>query len=559
MRVSLFLSDLFHSLFVFLRNLLVSLVPLRGPVYVLLDLSGPYPEHRGRAPWWSPRPASVEDVRQQLDVLSSNRHVAGVVLTMGALDAGFASLQSLRAALSAYRSRGARVVAYLSVASTRAYYLATAADAVVMPESGVLDLVGLTLEATFLGEALRRLGVRADLEQVGTYKGTAEPFVRGAMSPPVREHLNTVLDSLFAELVQEISRARSLDPARVRELIDHAPHPAPRAKELGLVDALLYEDELPAYLTRGGRAATLLPWAAARHRLRRPFRWRARGPAAALIDIRGLIQLGESHPRPPVPLPIASAEVTGHATVVRALRAAARDRFFGSILLTVDSPGGSAVAADLIWREVTITSRKKPVVAFLSNIAASGGYYAASGATRILCQPGTLTGSIGVVGGKFTLVGLAALTGIRREILARGDASTIASPWRALAPGDRDRLRGHMGEVYARFVDRVASGRGMTRDEVMAAADGRVWTGRQALELRLVDALGDFVEAVGIARELMGVPCGRDISVVPVRPARAAPAGPPRYWRAAAALEEDIRRLLGERVLAFFPWELRPR
>lgn len=217
------------------------------------------------------------------------------------------------------------------------------------------------------------------------------------------------------------------------------------------------------------------------------------------------------------------------------------------------------MAADLIWREVTITSRKKPVVAFLSHIAASGGYYAASGATRILCQPGTLTGSIGVVGGKFSLVGLAARSGIRREILARGEASTIASPWRALAPGDRDRLRDHMGEVYARFVDRVASGRGMTRDEVLAAADGRVWTGRQALELRLVDAWGDFVEAVGIARELMGIPPGRDIPVVSVRPARAAPVEPPRYRRAAAALEDDIERLLGERVLAFFPWELRPR
>lgn len=558
MRALLLLGDLLHNTLAVLRNLLVSLTLPRGPLYVLLELTGPYPEHRTPGPWWSRQPPSVEDVRRQLDVLAANRHVAGVVVTARDLGAGLASVQSLRAALATYRAGGGRVVAYLVSASTRVYYLASVADLIVMPESGVLDLRGVTLEATFLGDALTRLGVRGELEQVGAFKGAAEPFVRSSMSPDVREQLNMVLDSLFEDLVSDIARARGLDPARVRELIDGAPHPARRAREAGLVDALLFEDELADYLGKKGRPPAIVPWTIARHRLRRRLRWRAGTKAVALVSVRGVIQLGETRPRLPVPLPLLGTEVAGHASVARALRAAARSPLFGAIVLTVESPGGSAAAADLIWREVERARRRKPVVAFLGNVAASGGYYVAAGATRIVCQPASVTGSIGVVGGKFTVGALATRAGLRREILARGNASTMASPWRPLSAEERDRLRSLMRDVYDRFVDRVAAGRGMAREDVLRAADGRLWTGRQALELRLVDALGDFAAAVQVAKDLMGVPARKEVAVVPVRPSRTAP-GTRGSWRTALAAWVDLHGLAEEGVLALVPWELRVR
>jgi protease-4 len=558
MRLFVWIGDLLYDALVFLRNLLVSAFGAR-PIYVHLELSGPYPEHRTRAPWWVHRPPTVDDLRRQLRIIAANRQVAGVLVTAHGLQAGLASIQSLRAALAAYRARGGRVVAYLPQASTRLYYLASVADAVVMPESGTLDLVGMALEVTFVGDALRRLGVAGEFEQIAEYKSAAEPFTRGEMSGPMREAMNAVLDSVWGDLVAEVAAARRLEPERVRAAVDRAPLTPREAQEAGLVDAVLFEDELPRYLARGGRAPAVLPWRLARRRLRQPLRWRVAGRAIAVISVRGVIQVGESRARPPLPLPLLGGEATGHATVARAVRAVARNPLFGAIVLSVDSPGGSAIASDLIWREIARAGHRKPVVAYLGTVAASGGYYVATAARRIVSQPATLTGSIGVVGGKFNVHALAQRAGVHRELLARGAASAIGSPFVPFSDEERRRLRAQMAEAYDRFVNRVAEGRGLSRDEVLAVARGRVWTGRQAQERRLVDALGDFQTAVDAAKELMGVSPSWTVPVVQIKP----PQGVPLGGRGLLAGIADARdaasgwaALLGERVLALMPWEL---
>ncbi len=558
MRFLVWLTDLCYDALVFLRNLAVSALGPR-PMYVQLELSGPYPEHRTRTPWWVRQPPTVDDVRRQLQIVAANRRVAGVILTAHDFQAGLASVQSLRAVFARYRARGGRVVAYLPQASTRLYYLASCADAIVMPESGILDLVGMALEVTFYGDALKRLGIVGEFEQIAEYKTAAEPFVRGTMSAPMREALNAILDSVFDEVIADVAAARRLAPETVRALVNRAPLSARQAREAGLVDALLFEDELPRYLASGGRAPMILPWRLARRRLRQPFRWRMAGRAIGVISVRGVIQVGESRPRSPVPIPLLGGEATGHATIARAIRAVERNPLFGAIVLSVDSPGGSAIASDLIWRELDRAGRRKPVVAFLSNVAASGGYYVATAARRIVSQPATLTGSIGVIAGKFNVHGLTERLGVHREILGRGDAAAMASPFAPFSDEERRRIRAQMAEMYDRFVDRVASGRGLSREEVLAVARGRVWTGRQAQQRRLVDALGDFQAALDAAKELMGVSPSWLVPVVQIKPPPGVPVGVRGPFAPLAGAWEapaGLGTLLEERVLALLPWEV---
>ncbi|HKX19091.1 MAG TPA: signal peptide peptidase SppA, partial [bacterium] len=282
------------------------------------------------------------------------------------------------------------------------------------------------------------------------------------------------------------------------------------------------------------------------------FRWRMPGRAVAVIPVRGAIQMGESRPRAPIPLPFARGEASGHASLVRAIRSVARNPLFGAIVLTVDSPGGSALASDLIWRAVVQANRVKPVVAYFGNTAASGGYYIAAGARRIIAQAGTLTGSIGVISGKFTIQELADRAGVHQEILTRGEAAAMTSPFRPFSPEERRRLRTQAEKIYARFVDRVAEGRRLSREQVRTVARGRVWTGRQALQHRLVDRLGDFYAAVDTAKELMGLAPARVVPVFIVRPPRAVTIG----HRSALGMLDAAEMLRREGVLALMPWEI---
>ncbi len=561
MRLIIWLSDLLYDALALVRNLW-STLRRRGSVYVLLELAGGYPEHRPPAAWWvRRRPESVEEVRRRLRVLAADPSVAGVVVTASGLDAGLATIQSLRSALARFRDSGKRVIAYLPQASTRLYYLASVADTVVMPESGTLNLVGLTLEATFLGEALGRAGVAAEFEQIAEYKSAAEPFVRGSMSAPMREALNAILDSVYDDVVRDIAAARRLDPVAIQRVVNRAPLSASAARDAGLVDAVLFEDELPGYLAVGARRPEIAPWVLARRRLRRPLRWRSPGRAIAVITVRGAIHMGESRARPPVPLPLpfVSEDTAGHATIARAIRAAERNPGFGAIVLSVESPGGSALASDLIWREVRRADRTKPVVAFLGNVAGSGGYYVAAAARQIVCLPGTLTGSIGVISGKFSVRELVGRAGVHREILARGETATIFSLFVPFSAEERRRLHAQAEETYDRFVSRVAEGRRLPRETVLAAAKGRVWTGRQAQCHGLVDELGDFTAAVDAAKRLMGIARSRAVRVVHVRPPRGLALPNSSASEALSALAPALGALLEERILAVMPYQVSVR
>jgi protease-4 len=543
-----------------LRNLVAASLP--APEFVVLTVSGPLPERREAPPGFVRRvlarcglpelgpagvPESLEEWRERLSVLAAEPRVRGIVLKITDLAAGPASVESLRAALGTFRASGKRVVAYAAALDLKAYWLASASDSLVVPESAEIALHGPRTEVSFLRVALDRLGLLPQYHHIAEYKTASHRFLYPQMTEAQREMMDALLDGLFAELVSSIALSRNLSEHTVREVIDHGLVSSTMMQAKGLVDAVAFEDELPAMLG-ADRPARLVPWGLARLRIRMPYRWRSlERRTIGVVQLIGAIIPGESRYLP-VPVPLVGRSLAGHETIARAFRAAERASTVRAVVFHVDSGGGSAVASDMIWREVERVRKSKPVVVFMGNVAGSGGYYAACGSAYIVAGAATLTGSIGVVAGKISAHLLAERLGVRREILTRGETAAMFSGFTAFTEREWAVLRGWMEEIYVRFTGRVAAGRGKPVPEIDALARGRVYTGRQALALGLIDEVGDFESAVRRAKSLAGIPAGADVPVITIRPPRfaAVPSAAGAAW-----LEDLARamRLLQEPVL----------
>ncbi len=565
------------------RNFLRSL-RRKGLDCVVLSIRGSYPEWKPRR---DPLPfpfnrllpftpeVSLEDVRAIMEMIGDDRRVQGMVLRFDALQAGPSTLYSLHRMLLDLRTKGKRLVAWLPTAGTWDYYLASACDEIILPPSGRLFALGLRAEPVFLKDTLALAGVEADLEAIAEYKVSPDTFRRSTMSEPHREMLNTILDSYFDEIVATVADGRGLDAARVRALIDAMPLTAAEAVETGLADAVLYEDELAAHFPvaaggekgNGESPATLCTWREAARWLRKPVKWTTR-TCLGVVSLEGLIVPGRSHrvPAPmPVPIPYVEAQA-GAETIVQALRRAEADDHIAAVIFHVETPGGSAIASDLICREVRRLRERKPVVVLMGGQATSGGYCVSALANRIIARPTTLTGSIGIWGGKFVFAGLYEKLGVGREAVQRGAMAGLYSEMTPFSDEERARVRRDLGEAYARFKAHVAEGRGMTEEHVEEIARGRVWTGAQAREIGLVDELGDFGTALAMAKELAGLEPEREYTVVQVPPPRhellPLPfplAGGRARGRGLGPLLDILQSLARERVWALAPWIVRMR
>jgi len=540
----------------------------RGMDYVLLPLAGSFPEQRVRErqpllwsllPWVSSE-MSLETLNKILTRLADDPRVHGVILTLDGLAAGPATISSLRQAMLRLRQRGKRVVVYLSLVTTWRLYLAAAADEILLPESATFAAIGLQIEATFLKDTLAQLGLQVDMEALEEYKSVPDQFRRATMSDAQREMLNAILDSQYAEIVTAVAQGRSLSDEDVRQAMDDAPFNAQEAVRRGLADDVLYEDELHAHLGTPDRPATIVTWHQVQRWLVRPRRWHTR-QVIGVVPVEGTISSGSSRRTPsPLPLPYLE-EVAGANTVIQTLRQAEQDQRVAAIVLYVNSPGGSLLASDLIWREVLRLRQRKPIVACLGNIATSGGYYVSVPAHHIVAQPTTFTGSIGIFGGKVVTAGLYEKLHLHRETLQRGQAAGLYSEAAPFSDDERQKLRQSLGEGYERFKQRVADGREMTPQRVQELARGRVWTGQQALERGLVDELGDLQTAVERARALAGLDERRQTPVISLTPGRreVLPLSFPRPADGWGALLPGLEMLRRERVLALLPWHIRLR
>lgn len=479
-----------------------SIAAHRTPILLELDLTTPPAEDaddpiaklqaRGRR--------ALRPTLRALHEAGQDRRVGGLIAKIGGLP--WALTQELRQGIAAFAASGKPTVAWAETLDggqdLSAYVLACAFSEVWLQPSGSLGSLGVGVEATFLRGVFDKIGVEPEFEQRYEYKNAADALLRHEFSPAHREATERLAESVYEDAVTAIAEGRRMPADRVRELTDVGPRTAEEALAAGLVDRLGYRDEVYADLrARLGEDVRLLfadRWRR-KPRLRLPERRRV-----ALVPVRGAIVTGRSRNT-------LSGRQVGSDTVAADLRAAADDDKIKAIVLRVESPGGSAVASDTIWREVCrLREAGKPVVVSMGEVAASGGYYVSCPADVIVALPATLTGSIGVLSGKLSTTELQERIGLGTGTVERGGAPLMYSSRRPFTAAERERLAVAVDAVYADFVGKVAVGRKRDRSEIEPIARGRVWTGKDALDVGLVDELGGLRDAVRIARSRAGLP-----------------------------------------------------
>ncbi len=449
-----------------------------------------------------PRPV-LSDVVAALMQARLDKRVAGVVMLTGDQSPGLASVQELREALAAFRATDKFVVSYATAFGeggngTGAYYLASAGEIWLQP-SGDLALLGISVETPFLRGALEKLGVEIEGGQRQEYKSAPYTVTQSDFIPPHRENMQALVDSLFAQIVGDISKARNIPADELRRLIDRAPLAAAEAKVARLVDRIGYWDEVEAHaLQQAGAKAGLFDIADYMRVMDRPY---SAGPVVALISGTGAIVPG------PNSYSLASGDrLLGADDIAKALRQAGDDPAVRAVVLRIDSPGGSYVASDTVFREVARTrSRGKPVIVSMGDVAASGGYFIALPADMIVASRATLTGSIGVFSYKPVLGPALADIGINVANLKAGANADLASPFRRFTPEQAMAVERSLDRVYADFTKRVGEARKLSPQQVDAVARGRVWTGIDAKRVGLVDELGGMALAIEYAKAAAGI------------------------------------------------------
>lgn len=491
----------------------------------MLTLSSSMPENAGQAGPFGEISLDLRETIKRLEKAAKDKTVAGMVLDIQSPAIGRGKIEELRGAIGRFRASGKKVYATLDSAMPADYLIACACDEIVMPESGELMLPGVHAEAMFYKGLLAKVGVEADFIHIGAYKGAAEPYTREGFSEPVRENMNSIVDSIYDEMVTTIVKTRPLSIAQAKAAIDTGMISARHAKEMGLIDRVAYPDTLRKDLADKYDANSLvLVKNYGKKEVDTDFSGpmglvklmqtmmgggttstESRGKKIAVIYAVGPIMSGKSQSD------LFGDSTMGSTTIIEALRKANEDKQVVAIVLRVDSPGGSALASDLIWHETQVI--KKPIVASMGDVAGSGGYYISMGADKIIAAPGTITGSIGVVGGKMALSGLYNKLGITTETIERGKNSGMLSSSGKFTDSQRDVIKKSMEDIYGQFTEKAAKGRKMPVEKLRELAGGRIYTGQQAKENGLVDDLGTLHDAVNEAKKLAGLEADADVKI----------------------------------------------
>ena len=428
-----------------------------------------------------------------------------IVLDVNMSAVGWGKAEEIRDAITDFRSSGKPVYAYLELGMNKEYYIASACDKIYVAPPGELFITGLAADVMFFRGSLDKLGIYPDMYQIGKYKSAGDMFTQKQMTDAHREYINSLLDDLFNRYVEGIAKARGKSTEEVRGLIDNAPYSAAKAKEAGLIDNVAYRDELEKELktklgyketdtlkiVRGSSYSDIEPESLGLDQ----------GEKIAVIYASGDIGSGQSENSP------SGSQSIGSDTVAKALNDARDDKTIKAIVIRVDSPGGSGLASDIIWHAVVSAKEKKPVVISMGDVAASGGYYIAAGASKIVAQPSTITGSIGVVAGKPVLRGFYDWLGISNEYVLRGKNAGMFRETEKFSPDERAKFEEWINTTYYQdFVPKVAKGRNKDAAYIDSIAQGRVWTGSQGKERGLIDEFGGLDRAVEVAKELANIP-----------------------------------------------------
>jgi protease-4 len=457
--------------------------------------------------------ALVDNLRK---AARDGRVSAVVVEPRGLTSAYWARLQEVRDAIADFRKSGKKAVAYLEYGGDREYFVATGCDRVYLLPTSPLDLSGLASYELFLRGTLDKIGAYPDYLHIGDYKTAPNQLTEKTFTPAHREMAESLNRDLFDQLVRGVAEGRKKTIDEVRRLVDDGPFLPEDAVRLGLVDDLAYDDQIDGKLRRG---ATRVARVKGEDYTRVSLRSVGLGGRSriAVINAVGVINTGHSGVDP------LNGSVLGSDTLVEYIRKARQDRSIKAIVLRIDSPGGSTIASDVIWRELTLTRTgpsARPLVASMSDLAASGGYYIAVAAPDIVAEPGTLTGSIGIYGGKVVTGGTYEKLGMNVEAVSIGQHAEMNSPVRPFNEAERAKLDEELKAFYDQFIEKVATARHMKPEAVDAIAQGRVWTGRQAKDLGLVDVLGGLDRAIALAKERAKIPASEQVDLVIYPPKR---------------------------------------
>ena len=528
-----------------------------GPLILELDLTEGIAEGPPQDPLsalLTIRRTRLPDLLEGLKRASTDDRVQALVVKVGGGRIGLAKIQELREAVQDFRQSGKLTVAWAEtfgdfVRGNLPYYLATGFDRIYLQPSGTLGLTGVAVEQVFLHDALEKLGIDFQSAKRYEYKSAADQLTETGFTGPAREAAARLTESVAEQLIAAIAESRNKTPEQARELLQRGPFLAPQALEEGLVDGLGYRDEVYDQLHKeAGPDATLLylqryQRSHALTDLPRRLQKNPHERFVAMVYAHGAIRHGRSGRGGP-----GGGGGMGSDTVAAALRAAAGDERARAVVLRVNSPGGSYTASDVIWREVVrVRAAGKPVVVSMGDVAASGGYFISAPADVIVAQPGTITGSIGVILGKPVLRDMFGRAGVHTDTVAEGANATMFSSSRPFSDEEWERINVWLDAVYADFTEKVAAGRRMSAERVHELGRGRVWTGADAVANGLADETGGMSDAIAVARKRGGLPDSAPVRVYPrlgpldqLRPAESSEARP------AAAARFDIAALFAD-------------
>jgi protease IV len=459
------------------------------------------------------RRLTVRGIVENLRKARRDPRIAAVRIMPSGLQAPYwGKLQEVRDAILDFRRSGKPAIAFLEYGGDKEYFLATGCDRVFMVPSSPLDLAGLATYEMFLRGTLDKIGVYPDMHHIGEYKTATNQLTEKGFTAAHREMDESLNADMFDQLVRAIADARKKTPEDVRGLLDEGPFLPEDAVRAGLVDDLAYEDQVDDKMKGGAAALRKIELDDYARVGGGSF-----GPRIAVLYANGMIASGRSGYDP------TAGAVVGSETFIDSVRKIRDDSSIRAVVVRIDSPGGSSVASDVIWRELVLTrdaNRARPMVVSMSDLAASGGYYIAAAAPTIVAEPGTLTGSIGIYGGKLVIGGTLNKLGIATDSVSLGRNAEMNSTLRPFTPAQKAKLEEQLQAFYDQFVEKVAQARHMTPERVDELGQGRVWTGQQAKQLGLVDAIGGLDKAVALAKQAAKIPAGTDVELVSYPPRR---------------------------------------